>query len=272
MLDPKAPIFLSDLQSWFGEIETKMLSEMGPYQIPIYNAEVSSEIDQRMTHGPILTAEQRIGLYNQQYWWRLFNVLQSHYPSLTRLFLNEFNQIISVPYLKKYPVGDSLHEIGNKLPQWIQEEYYEEDRNLILPLAQIDGAYHTLWFAPKKRPLTTISIDQQLFLQPSIALFAMDADLFAFRKDLLKEEPIYWASHDLPEIKKSKIKSFFILYRQDVELVVEKISIEEHQLLSAFKQGSSIQDAIALLNQEEAIFPIGSWFQTWASRGWFIMD
>lgn len=269
MLDPKAPVFLSDLQTWFGEIETKMLSELGKYQIPIYDEDLSIQIHQKMTNGPLLTAEQRIGLYNQQYWWRLFNVLQSHYPTLTRLFLNEFNEAISLPYLKKYPVGSSLHELGDKLPDWINEEYFKEDRNLILPLAQIDAAYHRLWFAPKKQPLINVLVDQQIFLQPYIALFAMHADLFAFRRDLLNEDPNYWATHDLPEIQRSKNKRYFVQYRQEVELIVEEISEAEHKLLSSFQQGSSIQKAIALLEEQEADLPIGSWFKTWASRCWF---
>ena len=63
------------------------------------------EVDEMIScPGPHLTAQQRIGLYNQQYWFRLFTIMQEQYPTVTRLFgFGSYNREIAEPFLLRFP-------------------------------------------------------------------------------------------------------------------------------------------------------------------------
>lgn len=266
----KAPPFLIDLQSWFSRIETFPLT---PSEFPNYPPEIKEQITQKITDGPNLNAEQRIGIYNQQYWWRLWEILQNHYPSLVRIFgPQDFNDTIATPYLTKYPPNSwDLHTLGTRLPEWIQKEYQEEDIHLILPLAQIDEAHQRIPYEQQLRPATKITEISRLTLQPFISLFSLHADLFTFRKMLIDQDKNYWEKNEFPEITKNGECSYFVLYKQGIDLEYKAIDKSEYILLNAFKNGATIAEALSYLSGEETDNQIGDWFQSWTSQQWLCL-
>ena len=266
MRDVSPPKSLFELQAWFAQHLTSPIAELDAANIPIYSPRLIEEIRTKIAPSPTLNSEERMGIYKQQYWWRLLTILQEHFPSLVRLFgYEELNHKILEPYLTNNPVQDwFLSCLGWDLPSWLEGNYREKDAPLVLNLARLDAAYVSLAFLDKI-PSQALQEDKTLYLQPFVLLFEFDVDLFAFRTKLLEQEPSYWDSHDFPELKKGKRKKHFILFRQQEVNSYEKITPTFFALLCRFKGGAKLCD---LIPQLEKCGNILETFQTLSSRGW----
>lgn len=288
--DPNVPSELKNTQTWFASIITRPFVEnskmlpLSPTGVPMVE-----EAKQFIVPSPTMQPYQRIELYNQQYWWRLLNVLHNIYPLVTRLFGHYlFNQQIAIPFLQKYPPATwSLNEIGNELPKWIEDEYNEKDKQLVLDSARVDLAFNKAFVALQEPPLEmtnlpvpgdiTSLLDKKLFLQPHITLFNLDYELFEFRKKFVKEGGDYWIHHNFPKLEKKK-KYHFILFRTHKNnLSWDEISEGEYFLLSQFQQGKSIDEACDLLEKagkeifQSAFKNLHKWFQEWVIRRWLVL-
>lgn len=254
-----------------GQLIARPLVNLGLFSIPIYDLETVKEIEHWVTQGPHLSAAQRIGLYNQQFWFRLLNLLQELYPALTRLFgPTDFNQKIAEPYLQKYfPDHWAISVAARKLPRWIEEEYHEEDKVLVHQIALIDEACDRLYYEKRREAAELANaLESTLYLQPTIELFALDGDLFPFRKALLEKEPNVWLDEPFPKIDWSQ-KRWCSLSVVNNVLMHEEISEEEYLLLKVFQRGSTIDDACSLLEGRDVEAHIAQWFQNWAQKQWF---
>ncbi len=275
MNDHSCPTALLEMQHWFASVITAPIEESDEANIPIYQNRLIDEMRLRIAPSPHLKSEERIGIYHQQYWWRLITIIQDLYPSLVRIFdYADFNLLIAEPYLLKCPPKDwFLSRIGAKLPQWVKKNYREKDSPLVYLLACLDHAYESLIFADPRPEITPSAIPQcankTLYLQPSVALFELEADLFTFRAQLLKHPPTHWQIHDLPKITKSLNKTFFVLYRKKEENFYEEISEVEFQLLSRFQKGARLTDLIPLLSKCSGIVEL---LQNISSRGWLSLQ
>ncbi len=280
--DPHVPEQLKKIQQWFGGVikqpidDQSRINPIAPSGTPILK-----EATKYITPSPTLEPYQRIELYNQQYWWRLLKTLHEIYPLVTRLFgYHDFNQIIGVPYLQKYPPHHwSLNHLGDKLPQWVQEEYTASDQDLIYDAARIDWAYNEGFYAASlpsadsEQSDPTELFSQKMSLQPHVYLFKLRYDMFSFREAFLEKEPEYWEENDFPEMDKGEYH--FVLYRNHANrLVWEKIDAGEFHLLERFQSGSSIEQACEWLETEkgelyqQATENLHHWIQRWIINKW----
>ncbi len=271
----RVPKSLFDLQIWFAKHITTPIRESDAANIPLFAPEEIGEIREQIAPGPELTSEERLGIYRQQYWWRLLNICQEIFPSLVRLFdYEDFNRLIAEPYLLKYPPNDwFLSHLGSSLPQWVEGHYRENDALLVLGLSRLDLAYEHLLFID---PMPRIAPDQlsecekkKLYLQPFVFLFEFDVDLFAFRSHLLEHPPLHWQTHDFPPFSKNGKKRYFALYRSSEKSLSEEISEEFHALLARFQKGARLADLAPLLEKYNGLLKS---FQIMASRGWLTLE
>ena len=277
--DPKIPHHLLSIQKWFASIVVRPLdreSRMLPFSPagrPLFEEAVEFISPNRR-----LASDQRIQIYNQQYWWRLLTILHENFPTLTRLFgYVDFNQSMGIPFLSKYPSRHwSLSKLGDQLPLWIDEHYISEDKQLVLSAAEVDWAYQEIFFAPKPFSLTP-SLDllsKKLYLQPHLKLFTLPFDLFSFRTAFLKETVEFWLEKEFPPLPKGN-KYFFLLYRNQNNFIDYK-QVEEGQwtLLHLISGGLSIEDACDHLEgaggkaAEEAQSSLTQWIQEWLKEKW----
>lgn len=270
----KIPESLFDLQVWFAKLITAPIEKSDAAHIPLFAPDLIGEIRKRIAPGPELTSEERLGIYQQQYWWRLLNISQEIFPSLVRLFdYEDFNRLIAEPYLLKHPPHDwFLSNLGADLPSWIERHYQASDALLVLHLSRLDLAYENLLFID---PLPFIGEDQlsecgnrKLYLQPFVLLFEFDVDLFTFRKQLLEHPPSYWQTHDFPPLSKNGKKRYFALYRSTEKNLSEEISLQFYILLTQFQKGASLLDLSALLEKYDGLLES---FQLMATRGWLTL-
>lgn len=244
-----SPKLLKEHQEWFGEMITRPLGSA-------------------FEDGGYLEDPQRITVYNQQYWWRLQKNLKEAFP-LTASFFGEhaFDKQLCTPFLQKYPPNHfSLDYLGERFPQFIEEEYSEEDRSLVLDAARIDWALHHSFFAAKYslQGLDEALFEKPLFLQPHLHLFALNYDLFSFRQQLFAKE------NSIPELERGSL--FFAVWRDRKNNVVwEAIDEAEYRTLLLFREGATL-DAICdhLANQRDPAIQerLQVWLQDWIVTEW----
>lgn len=266
--DAKAPPSLLKLDRFFSKLLTRPLRKTGAFDLPVYPQKIGQVIEKKISPSEHLTSAQKMALYNQQFWFRMFVVLQRDYPVLLRLFgYFDFNYSIAEPFIQShFPNFWALATLGFSLPLWVEEEYTDEDKALVHGASLLDQVHNRLVYAIPQLPLQPSDLtsleSSTLFLQPTVRPLDLKGDFVSFRAELLKQEPVYWEEHDFPSIDwTSRSLVFFLL---DDCVVHEEISIAESKLLRAFQKGTSLAQALAGLTNE----PVGDWFKKWTQRGW----
>lgn len=251
--DPKIPPSLLDLEKWIAKIIIQPLKKTGPLNLPLYEGEITAEIEKKISPGTNLTPEECMGIYNQQYWFRFFTLAQENFPTLVRLFgYADFNKLITEPAILKYPATHwGISSAAAQIPRWIKEEYKEEDREFIFQIAQIDAIHHQLFYAPS---LSDQELTQTKALQPFVSCLELNGNLLDFREKLLKETVENWNDRPFPEIDFSR--TYFISFCQtEINLIVEEISEIEFRYFKLFEKNNSSQ-----IPRE--------WLEKWIKKNW----
>lgn len=288
--DSSTPQMLKQMQLWFAGIITQPIDQdnrlppIAPSGTPI-----EKEAWDYIRPSPTLRPSQRIELYGQQYWWRLLNILQDFYPLVARLFgYHDFNRLIGIPYLSHYPPNHwSLNGLGDLLPVWIEQEYHESDKKLVLNAVEIDYAYHDNFLAKQLKPVDlqdlpnpedfAYLLEQTLYLQPSVLLFFhLDYDLFTYRFEFLKHPVEYWTEHDFPPLNPTQTP--YVLFRNPHWASVwAPISLAEATLLNCFREGATLDEACSWLEEKpeicaEAEENLQQWIQGWIVKKWLSLE
>lgn len=283
--DQALPDSLKKVQEWFGSIISRpidfenRINPVAPSGQPI-----AIEACTYITPSPTLAPDQRIQLYNQQYWWRLLNTIHEIYPLVVRLFgYRSFNEILGFPYFVRYPPDTwSLHLVGNQLPNFIAEFYQGEDARLVLDSARLDNAFnHGFCAAHTYSNLSELAqggglnhlLSTPLYLQSHFTLIESPYDILTFRREFLKETPEYWLEHDFPNLDHTP--TYIAVFRNEYnDVVAELLAPDEFYFLSLFENGTTIDAACEWLeNQENDIFEdsaqhLQNWFHKWFLYQW----
>lgn len=266
--DAHVPPSLLKIQKWTAQLITRPFRQLDSLNLPFYDAETTNEIEENISPGAHLNPSQSLGIYNQQYWFRFFTLAQENFPTLLRLFgYADFNTQITEPALLKYPPQHwAIFAAAEYIPLWLEEDYQEEDQSLLLQIAQIDAAYHKLFYAPSFLPYAP---NRPISLQPFVSFLELDGDLLVFRQKLLSQEPEYWMDHEFPEIDFSK-KHFFSFHQNkedrytnplsktlgiQASVIATEISETEFRHLQQFKQNSTH-------------IPPKEWLDQWIAKDW----
>jgi hypothetical protein len=285
--DTQVPPRLKMNQLWFGSIISRPIDVRDKIN-PISPSGRPMELEAAdfIRPSPTLQPVERIQIYNQQYWWRLLSAMHDSFPLVTRLFgYHDFNQMIAVPYLMKYPpLHWSLSYIGVHLPQWVEEDYREKDKPLIYDAALIDSLYTQSFIASRKDSIGANNLPRAgeiesllqhpLVLQDHVHLLSMNYDLFDFRFEFIKKDPDYWIENDFPPLKKEKCYHFVLYRNPNDDISWREVSPGEYQFLQQFKDGNTIENACEWLETqdgplfEEAMKNMHHWFQEWVLLKW----
>lgn len=288
--DANVPSELKKTQKWFGSIITSPIddeSRINP--ITPTGKPIEKEASKYISPSPTLQPAQRIELYNQQYWWRLLNNIQEIYQLLSRTFGQyDFTKSIAKPYLIKYPPNHwSLSLLGDRLVQWVEEEYHADDKPLVLNSAKLDWAFNYSFIAPQLPPITSeqLTLDnptsilrKKIYLQPHVHLFEFDCDMFSFRREFLQHPHEYWIEHDFPKLTHGVPRFYYLSRSHDNNITWNEISPGEYYLLSLFKNGTSIEKACSLIEGQDAALSQSAlshlhlWFQEWTIRQWLSLQ
>lgn len=280
------PEAMKETQEWFASIITRPLMEDGKINpIAPSGTVIAKEATRYIIPSPTLRPHQCMQIYNQQYWWRLLNTMQTNFPLVLRLFGHyAFNESIAIPYLVKYPPGHwSLTYLGEHLLEWVEKDYHQPDKRLVYHAAYLDGVYSAS-FLSQQFPLLDFNVLSQndpeallmmpFCLQPHIHLAEFEYDLPTFREVLMKEEPEHWLDNEFPPLPKDKTYHFVIFRNSNQNVAWKEIALEESLLLQQFKKGLSIHSACEWIEQldpskqEYMASHLQQWMQDWARFGW----
>jgi hypothetical protein len=269
------PPSLYNLQDWFQSVITLPIDGDSRMQTA---RSIAREAQHWVVPSPTLAPEERMTLYHQQYWWRLLSHLQQTFPTLLRLFdYVDFNLILGVPYLCKYPPDHwSLARVGKDLAQWIAEEYTAADKTLIFHSAILDWTYAEVFVAPSSRPITCslALLKERLILPSHVRLLTLPFDLLSFRSLLLAHDVKFWSENDFPKLKKGK-EFHFVLYRNEKQVTrFQEIQEGESKLLHWIQNGMTLDEACAALEAEggspfeQAQERLATWIPQWVNNNW----
>jgi hypothetical protein len=282
-----APETLQTLQKWFADLITQPIAPNSKIHKTAPNGSpIDAEVAKYITPTPQLKPSERLQIYHQQYWWRLFTILQENYPITLRLFgYHDFNQHLAVPYLMRHPSEHwSLNGLGTRLPQWIATEYEGKEKTLLIHAATIDGAFIASFIAADSKTLENIDegMEGRLRLSAHVHLFELPYDLFEFRIPFLAQPPQYWIDNEFPTLTHAKNGEFFhfVLFRNRSNAVeVVKILSPEYHALKHFAAGATLDALCEWLEkeadastQQEATCHLQSWFQRWIGLRWLSHD
>ncbi len=279
--DAKVPAALRQTQEWFGGVISKRIdakSRINP--IAPSGRAIKDEAPIFIAPSPTLAPEQRIELYNQQYWWRLLNTLQDSFPLTLRLFgYDSFNENIGKPYLEIYPPTSwSLNPLGDRLAEWVEKYYNEKDKALVLNCVKLDYLYLESFVAGEYPSISDEGEEalrvKPLILQPHVKLFAFPYDLFSFRREMLRNSVEYWIDNPFPTLSKKK-KFYFVLSRsRSNDLGWTEITLPEFLLLEQMQHPQTVMQLCEWLEKQKreiiklASTNLQSWFRSWTARRW----
>lgn len=280
LFDQNVPKNLLAIQSWFASIITRPIDHNSQMMaLSPSNQPMAEEAARMIAPSLKLSADQRIQIYNQQYWWRLLKGLHENFPGLTALFgYDDFNCSIGMPFLTRHlPHHWSLSKLGDRLSAWLDETYAFKDKPLVLSMAEVDWAHQELFFAPRPEKLvpTADLLSKKLALQPHIQLFQLPFDLLTFRKALVQEAPEFWLEADFPPLVKERRYHFF-LYRNE-KICYEEVQEGEWTLLNLIASGLTIEAACDYLEEAggeaytQAKTSCSQWIQRWLQYQWLIV-
>jgi hypothetical protein len=223
----------------------------------------------RVITSTVVATDERMRIYQQLYWCRLFRFFYEKYPFLTRLFgFSCMNEEILIPYLLRYrPDHWCMRTVGDRLMQWLEEAYHREDKRLVQDAASLDEIYEQLRVSEEK-PFPLGGASEKLCLQPYVALATFDRNMIEMRDLFLEKSVAYWEEHSFPKIKREKL--YLLIFRsRDDSVLCQKIDREEFKLLHAIKTGKSLEEIVELVELEDPQTreKLPMWLCDWARLG-----
>ena len=153
MIPREPPPWLEALQSRFGEVlRTPLDRSAGTLTATPEAYPVEARDD--VTAGPRTAAEARLAVYNRQYWFRLFTVLQTVFPLLVDLLgAWDFNAYASDFLLAHPPRGWDLERVPDGFEVFFAERLRgHRDEAVLVAAAQLDAGWRALLRQPPSRP------------------------------------------------------------------------------------------------------------------------
>jgi hypothetical protein len=187
-----APDWLADFQARFGSMLRTPLDRASG-TLTAATAEYDPQLCDEVLDGPLAGAAERLAVYNRQYWFRLFSVLQAGFPLTARLMgYWTFNGVAANYLIAHPPRGWDIEQIADGFPPFFEDSLGESAWRLALSESiRIDAAYREVFRAASLPPLRPSASDAadllsgRLVPHPALRLVEERRALLALRTRLL---------------------------------------------------------------------------------------
>jgi hypothetical protein len=242
-----------------------------------------------------LTSFERLEIYNRQYWFRVLAALGEDFPGLRAVLGQRRFDAMARAYLIAHPSRSfTLRNLGSRLESWLRTNPKWAGRNqeLALDIARLEWADIEAFDGktePALRPdelRSAAGPRMKLTLQPYVRLlsfrYPVDDLLLEVRKE---DQDTDFASNTFQEHRKRKrvravaklkpAQIFLAVHRIDYSVYFRRLDQEEFSILTALRRAKTLAAAVELAFRGSKIAPderplkVQTWFQTWATLGWF---
>jgi hypothetical protein len=260
---------LTELQSWMaGVLRSRTALPKDPLLAQLARAHV--------TGNDRLSPVEQLEIYREQFWLRHTACLVEDFPGLAAIVSQSDWERLLERYLERYPpVSFSLRELGNRLPELVEQSEFLPRRELCADMARLEWSYVEVFDAADTPPLDAALLasipdaawqSAQIELAPALRLLALRHPVADLRRRIRSgTEPI-----ELPEPEAHGL----VVYRKERELYDQRLEPAAFALLSALDAGlplgAACQQAIETWPEQSAEIgaSVGVWFRRWAELGW----
>ena len=255
MKESPAPAWLADFQEHFGGVlRTPLDRASGTLRAtPSAYDPLVGVVD-----GPRASASERLAVYNRQYWFRLFTVMQGCFPLTTRLLGHwTFNGHAGRFLFEHPPRGWDVEQVSDGFVTWlatvVKKPGFEAsvEGDALLDAAEIDAAFRAVFLAPEValfRPTAEDApriLGSRLISSPAARVIEDRWSLLDLRRSL--EGDRSEARVPLPE--RLVRPAWWALVRKPQGIAHVPLDPREGHLLRLLER-FPVQDALALLEAE----------------------
>lgn len=266
-----APEWLSELQARFGSvIRTPLDRSTGTLRASVSDYDPAAVSD--ASDGPHTSATERLAVYNRQYWFRLFTVLQRSFPITVRLLgAWEFNGYASRFVLAHPPHDWDLDHAPDGFERSLIDALGDHpERDAITDAATLDDAWRRLFRAPETKPFHPSAedaarlLDARLVMSPAMAVVRERFPLLEARASLMAMK----ATAPIAPPARLAEPRWWGLAREPVGVRHLPLEAREGELLTLLTR-HTVREALAALearcgDEERASLPSNA--QRWLAR------
>jgi len=278
---------LADTQRWFSGLVMRPLAPDNHMHIPGEDGSALAEIDSIIAPNTKLSAFERLEVYNRQYWFRLFEALDTDFPALIKLIGNGHFRNLAEAYLTECPsTSYTLRDLGNRLPNWLEanSKHAGDFPQAAVDIARLEWAYVEAFDAaelptPGPEQLQQAGEEGRIRLQPHIHFVELRTAIDEFTA---KAHDYEFGRRDklLRRFKRDRFKvlpeTFTVaVYRIHDQVAQLPLEAEAVTLLKSLAEGKPLGDALeaaflnSSLSEEQNAIRIQQWFATWSGLQWF---
>jgi len=240
-----------------------------------------------------LTSFERLEVYNRQYWFRLLSAFAEDFPGLRAVLGGRRFDALAKAYLTDCPSRSfTLRNLGSRLEWWLGKHpsWAGPRQKLAIDMVRLEWAEIEAFDGkaePFLRPedLSGGRPDMRLRLQPYVQLLPLRYPVDDLLLKVREECDTDFSSNAFSERGKrkrvlavAKLKPaaiFLVVHRLDDSVYFQRIEREEFAILSALRDGKSLDRAVESGFRKSSMAPaerpsnVQQWFRNWAALGWF---
>ena len=254
-----------------------------------FNASVAPEAKEFVKPNDRLTANERLGIYHRQYWYRILDSFNEDFPGLCAVLGERAFQKLANAYLKDCPSESfTLRNLGSRLEPWLAEhpEFAKDKLALALDMIRLEWAHIEAFDNAERKAigpedLLELGPDLAIALQPHIALLQLQYPVDELRiKVATKSEEHGRASNAVTAPSRHLVRRyarlrpqeiFLALHRVEFTVYYRRIECDEFRLLRAIQQYRTIGSALESI-ADLAPEKVQTWFANWSQLGWLCRE
>ena len=224
-----------------------------------------------------LSAEERLEVYANMYFWRLVDVLADDFPATRRLVGPDLFFDLAKAYLVAHPSRHySLSMLGDRFPGFLETTDADvPHRSFAVDVARIERAVEEVFDVEAAPPLDP---DDLLDVPPDSWNDVRLETTAAMRLLELRHPADDWLQahrEDRHEDVPAPRPAWLLVHRQDLAVWRVDLSREEFTTLECLARGATLGAALEAclelpdLDEDMVFRSVSGWFRRWAAKGLF---
>jgi hypothetical protein len=237
-----------------------------------------------------LSSFERLQLYNQMYWFRLFDAIRDDCPGLLATLGERAFGRLAQAYLAQCPSQSfTLRNLCSRLGEFMARHtrLTAPHTALALEIARFEWA-QTVAFDGESRPVVvaaslarTPPSRLRLGLQPYLTLLDLRYPVDTYVMSVKRRDAMRSEASNTPDskvvhrhsIRRARLprpsRTFVAVHRLDNRLFYKRLDPAAFRILEALGRGVTLSRAIAAAGPKVKPSQVQSWFTSWMALGWF---